>query len=154
MIHQRIGFGGGCHWCTEAVFQALHGVRSVKQGYIQVHAPFDNFSEAVSVEFDPAEIPLSVLVEIHLRTHANTSNHKLRGKYRSAIYTFNTDQKQEVEKIMDELQSDFDAPLVTKAFAICSIQIHFALINGSDPSLPNKHLLSKAGLRANFRFHN
>ena len=41
---QRIGFGGGCHWCTEAVFAALRGVICVEQGFIRADAPDDNFS--------------------------------------------------------------------------------------------------------------
>lgn len=115
MIHQRIGFGGGCHWCTEAVFQALRGIRSVEQGFIQSQAPHEAFSEAVQIEFDSADISLAALVEIHLRTHASTSNHKMRGKYRSAVYTFTAEQNRQVKTIMDGLQPEFDAPLVTQA---------------------------------------
>ncbi|MGJ8671076.1 MAG: peptide-methionine (S)-S-oxide reductase, partial [Oceanococcus sp.] len=47
MNHARIGFGGGCHWCTEAVFNALRGVEQVSQGFIKSDPPHDSFSEAV-----------------------------------------------------------------------------------------------------------
>jgi len=67
----KIGFGGGCHWCTEAVFQKLRGVASVEQGFIRSRPPYETFSEAVIVSFDAAQISLSVLTEIHLRTHAS-----------------------------------------------------------------------------------
>lgn len=110
----RIGFGGGCHWCTEAVFQALRGVEHVAQGLISALPPDDRFSEAVLVDFDPARITLADLVEVHLRTHASTSAHRMRGKYRSAIYVFSTGQDGDAAAILNALGADFDAPLVTR----------------------------------------
>jgi len=88
----KIGFGGGCHWCTEAVFQALNGVQKVEQGFIRSDPPQDSFSEAVIVTFDSKILSLETLIEVHLRTHASTSSHKMRGKYRSAIYIFDNQQ--------------------------------------------------------------
>ena len=40
----QIGLGGGCHWCTEGVFQALRGVTQVDQGFIQSEPPADTWS--------------------------------------------------------------------------------------------------------------
>lgn len=111
---QRIGFGGGCHWCTEAVFQALRGVGMVDQGFVRSHPPDDSFSEAVIVHFDPDIIALEVLIDIHLRTHASTSDHKMRGKYRSAIYTFSDEQARTAKQALQTYAPDFDAPLVTR----------------------------------------
>lgn len=108
----KIGFGGGCHWCTEAVFQALAGVTQVAQGFVSSAPPDEAFSEAVIVTYDPAVIALETLVEVHLRTHASTSRHKLRGKYRSAVYVF--DEGSAAAEILERLQSDFDEPLVTR----------------------------------------
>jgi len=68
----RIGLGGGCHWCTEAVFLSLRGVTSVKQGFIRSTSPNCSFSEAVIVQFDNAEISQEVLIEVHLRKHSAT----------------------------------------------------------------------------------
>jgi len=113
-VLERVGFGGGCHWCTEAVFQALRGVEHVAQGFIRACPPDDSFSEAVLVDFDPALIAIADLVEIHLRTHASTSAHHMRGKYRSAIYVFSTGQESAVAAILDALRADFDAPLITR----------------------------------------
>ena len=110
----RIGFGGGCHWCTEAVFDVLRGVDSVAQGFIRSDAPDDTWSEAVDVQFQAQVIPLRVLVEIHLRTHASTSNHSMRGKYRSAIYVHSEAQAKDVDDTLSALQPGFDAPLVTR----------------------------------------
>ena len=111
---RRIGFGGGCHWCTEAVFAALRGVDRVEQGFICAKAPDDSFSEGVLVTFRPDEVSLGTLSEIHLRTHSCTSNHAMRGKYRSAIYAMNEAQAKAARKILTELAPEFDAPLVTR----------------------------------------
>ena len=111
---QKIGFGGGCHWCTEAVFESLHGVEAVLQGWISSSAKgAGSFSEAVLVSFDPNTIPLDILIEIHLLTHKSTSNHSMRSKYRSAIYTFDDVQLQETKDIMKQKATLFDKPIVT-----------------------------------------
>lgn len=109
----QIGFGGGCHWCTEAVFQALRGVCRVQQGFIASQSPHDSFSEAVIVDYDPAIIGLEVLVEIHLRSHASQSQHSMRGKYRSAIYCKNSFKINEVNNVLKTASDLFDRPLVT-----------------------------------------
>lgn len=110
----RIGFGGGCHWCTEAVFASLNGVMRVEQGWIASVPPDEKPSEAVIAHFDPALIPLDILIEIHLRTHSSQSNHTMRGKYRSAVYSFDEEQKLQAEKILSRLTQDFNPPPVTR----------------------------------------
>jgi peptide-methionine (S)-S-oxide reductase len=111
---QRIGFGGGCHWCTEAVFAALRGVIRVEQGFIQADAPDDNFSEAVLLTYQPDKISLASLIEIHLRTHSSTSNHPMRQKYRSAIYVMDQVQAEASRRVLIDIAPEFDAPLVTR----------------------------------------
>lgn len=96
----KIGFGGGCHWCTEAVFQFFDGVEKVEQGWIESNSPHNSFSEAVIVHFDPEKIDLETLIEAHLMTHSSTSNHSFREKYRSAIYHFSEMDKKMAEKIL------------------------------------------------------
>lgn len=110
----KIGFGGGCHWCTEAVFQSLIGIYSVEQGWIASDKENDTFSEAVIVSFNPKKIDIETLIEVHLHTHKSTSNHSMRSKYRSAIYYFNSDQKTISELTINKLQSDFDNTIITK----------------------------------------
>lgn len=112
---ERIGLGGGCHWCTEAVFQALRGVTHVAQGFIRSASPHDAWSEAVIVRFDPREIDLTTLIEIHLRTHASTAAHKMRGKYRSAVYAYGEKQRVQAANSLQSLQKAFDKPLQTMA---------------------------------------
>ena len=111
---QKIAFGGGCHWCTEAVFQSLKGVVEVEQGFVASTEEHTTFSEAVIVHFNPKLIPLKVLVEIHLNTHKSTSNHSMRDKYRSAIYTVNTIQHEEVKQLFKEFQIIFKGALITQ----------------------------------------
>lgn len=111
---EKIGFGGGCHWCTEAVFQALIGVARVEQGFIRSKTPFDSWSEAVIVTFDSSKIDCATLIEVHIRTHSSTSQHSMRGKYRSAIYVFGDEQNRAVRHALDSLQAEFDDGLVTK----------------------------------------
>ncbi|MGB5377777.1 peptide-methionine (S)-S-oxide reductase [Muriicola sp.] len=110
----KIGLGGGCHWCTEAVFQSLLGVSKVKQGWIAAKE-VESFSEAIIVYFNDAVLPLEILISIHLHTHSCTSNHSMREKYRSAVYVFSITQKEKVEAILNNFQSDFAQPISTKA---------------------------------------
>ncbi len=110
----EIGFGGGCHWCTEAVFQSLRGVDTVRQGFISSDPPNDAFSEAALVTFDAERIGLEQLIAVHISTHAATSNHSMRGKYRSAIYTFDDAQAASARTILDSLQDDMEQTVVTQ----------------------------------------
>ncbi|MDB9961431.1 peptide-methionine (S)-S-oxide reductase [Oceanihabitans sp.] len=109
----KIGFGGGCHWCTEAVFQSLKGVYKVDQGYIASDGKNHSFSEAVIVYFNPLEIALKSLIEIHLYTHKSTSNHRMRDKYRSAVYSFSNKQERDSKVIIENLQQEFDGQIIT-----------------------------------------
>ncbi len=111
---QKIGFGGGCHWCTEAVFQNLKGVSHAEQGWIASDENNKEFSEAVVVEFNPNKINLKTLIEIHLLTHKSTSNHSMRKKYRSAVYTFSEDQKNKTGIVLKQLQTAFEKQIITK----------------------------------------
>jgi peptide-methionine (S)-S-oxide reductase len=112
----KIALGGGCHWCTEAVFQSLLGVIKVEQGYVASTGDNSSFSEAVIVYFNSEEISLKTLIEIHLHTHKSTSNHSMRTKYRSAVYTFSEIQKQEVEHIVETFRKLLEKKLITQVF--------------------------------------
>ncbi|WP_109299354.1 peptide-methionine (S)-S-oxide reductase [Aquimarina sp. AU474] len=111
---KKIGFGGGCHWCTEAIFQSLLGVVQVEQGYIKSIEEHQSFSEAVIVHYDAEKILLKDLIEIHLHTHNSTVDHSFRKKYRSAIYYFDHTLKEHIMQILKEQQKNFEAPLITQ----------------------------------------
>ena len=111
---ETAGFGGGCHWCTEAVFRSLAGVTDVRQGFISADAPHDSYSEAVSVTSDAGRISFEDLILAHLLTHASTSNHKMRGKYRSAVYVHEAESGIKAAQIIDRLGQDSDSAFVTQ----------------------------------------
>lgn len=145
---EKIGFGGGCHWCTEAVFQALNGVKLVEQGYIASTTPNESFSEGVIVTYKPDIISLEQLIEIHLQTHNATSNHSFRTKYRSAMYYYREEQKNAFAKAKQELQATFSKPIITTALAFSrfkpsreSIQDYYA----KNPQAPfcSRYILPK-----------
>lgn len=130
---QEIGFGGGCHWCTEAVFQSLKGVGHVQQGWIASTGKNEAFSEAVLVNFDRQQIDLKTLIEIHLHTHKSTSNHSMRKKYRSAVYTFTAAQKKMAERLVKQLQTNFDKPIITQV-------LPFQAFKSSEASVQNYYV--------------
>ena len=111
---QKIGLGGSCHWCTEAIFRSLYGVTTVEQGWITSSDDHNTPSEAVIVNFEQDKISLAMLVAIHLHTHSCTANHTMRGKYRSAVYTFDDEQAKATKDILREQQADFNDPIITK----------------------------------------
>jgi len=92
----------------------LHGVSSVKQGFIKSEYPNDTFSEAVIVNYDTELIGLSELIEVHMRTHSSSSKHRMRDKYRSAIYTFGDAQFSDCAVELVRLQRSSKQPLVTQ----------------------------------------
>ena len=118
----KIGLGGGCHWCTEGVFESLIGVTKVNQGWIASNGEHSDFSEAIEVYFEPAIISLSDLIEIHLYTHASRSNHSMRAKYRSAIYVYDNIQLKQTLHILDVFRTDFDEAIITQIYAFKSFR--------------------------------
>jgi len=120
----KIGLGGSCHWCTEAIFQSLKGVIQVSQGWIEPTDDSAGFSEAVIVEFDPEMISLENLIEIHLHTHSCTADHSMRSKYRSAVYTFNQDQVIPAKEAIRILQKQFKHTIITKVIPFKSFKIN------------------------------
>ncbi|WP_430967890.1 peptide-methionine (S)-S-oxide reductase [Spongiimicrobium sp. 2-473A-2-J] len=110
---QKIAFGGGCHWCTEAVFLSLRGVVRVQQGFVASDGSNSTFSEAVIVDYDVEHIALETLIAVHLHTHNSTKEHRMRDKYRSAIYTFTEKDAVKAQNLLGVLQKDFEEPLVT-----------------------------------------
>jgi len=138
MIH-KIGLGGGCHWCTEAVFLSLKGVLSVAQGWIASDNENSSFSEAIVLEYESDVIPIDVLIAVHLHTHSATSKHSMRGKYRSAIYYFTDEDRDRALASLYGFQHEFDAPLITQVLPFMDFKLNIAeQLNYyyTDPSRP------------------
>ena len=134
----KIALGGGCHWCTEAVFQSLKGVGKVEQGYVASTGENSSFSEAVVIHFNVEEISLRTLIEIHLHTHKSTSAHSMRDKYRSAVYTFSKKQSNQTEEILKLLQTGFDKKLITKVYPFSAFKSSREQLLNYYYSNPNK----------------
>ncbi|HPY42134.1 MAG TPA: peptide-methionine (S)-S-oxide reductase MsrA [Thiolinea sp.] len=121
-------FGGGCFWCTEAVFQQLRGVESVVSGYSggQMLNPdyrsvcngTTGHAEVIQIEFDPTQISYADLLRIHLATHDPTTLNRQgadRGtQYRSVIFTHGPEQQATAQAVVQEMQANFDEPVVTQ----------------------------------------
>jgi peptide-methionine (S)-S-oxide reductase len=121
---QKIGFGGSCHWCTEAIFRSLKGIVAVEQGWISSDGENTIPSEAVIVTYDVNEISLQILIAIHLHTHSCTAAHSMRDKYRSAVYTFNNKQAAEAQTEIKGLQVEFEQPIITKVLPFQTFRLN------------------------------
>jgi peptide-methionine (S)-S-oxide reductase len=122
-------FGGGCFWCTEAVFDELKGVHSVVSGYTggmtqnptyeQVCSGTTGHAEAIRIEFNPAEISFRDLMTVFFATHdpttLNRQGNDVGTQYRSAIFYADEQQKQEGAAFIKELNEakTFSNPIVT-----------------------------------------
>ncbi|KZX00983.1 peptide methionine sulfoxide reductase [Pseudoalteromonas luteoviolacea] len=135
----RIGLGGSCYWCTEAIFNTLNGVLKVSQGWVNSFGEQSWFSEGILIEFDDDIITLYDLIEIHLHTHSSTSNHSRRDKYRSAIYCFDEHQKQSTVEYLELLGQGFNNPVITQALMFNEFKAskeHYQNYFYTEPSRP------------------
>jgi peptide-methionine (S)-S-oxide reductase len=112
-------FGGGCFWCTEAVFAQLDGVESVMPGYSGGHTENPTYyevcdettghAEVTKVQFDPNRISYQDLLEVFFATHDPTTLNRQgadRGyRYRSIILYANEEQKEQAEAYMRKLNA-------------------------------------------------
>lgn len=122
-------FGGGCFWCTEAVFKMLKGVTSVEPGYaggITKNPTYEEVSsgdtghvEVIRIEYDPHEIIyhdlLTVFFGSHDATQMNRQGNDVGTQYRSVIFYTNVAQKEVAEKYIKELDESTTEgePIVT-----------------------------------------
>ena len=127
-------FGGGCFWCTEAVFQRLRGVIRVASGYTggvtanptynDLHYRQTGHVEAIQVEFDPAEISYETLLDVFFGSHdpttVNRQGNDVGEEYRSVIFYSNEAQKQAADTKIRQLVTDkvFEQPIVTTVEAL------------------------------------
>ncbi|MCF1190920.1 peptide-methionine (S)-S-oxide reductase MsrA [Mangrovimonas sp. AS39] len=126
---ETIVIGGGCFWCTEAVFQEVLGVEKVTSGYSggtvpgkptyrEICSGLTGHAEVVQVEFDSKIISLADILIIFMTTHDPTTLNRqgadVGTQYRSVIFYQNEAQKDVAEKVISEVQKYYDAPIVTE----------------------------------------
>ncbi len=122
-------FGGGCFWCTEAVFKMLKGVSKVEPGYAggtsanptyqEVSTGTTGHAEVIRIEYDPGIISYRTLMTVffgsHDATQLNRQGNDVGTQYRSAIFPTTAEQAEEARTMVEELQNsskDGD-PIVT-----------------------------------------
>ncbi len=121
--------GGGCFWCTEAVFQELKGVEKVASGYSGGDAPghptyreicsgLTGHAEVVQITFDANIISYEDILFIFMTTHDPTTMNKqgadVGTQYRSVIYYHDENQKQIAETVIEKVVDYYDNPIVTE----------------------------------------
>ena len=120
--------GGGCFWCTEAVYLEVRGVTRVESGYMgghvvnptyeQVCSATTGHAEVVRLEFDPSVISYRDILEIFFTIHDPTTQDRqgndVGPQYRSAIFTTSPEQDAMARQVMAEMAAVWDAPLVTQ----------------------------------------
>jgi peptide-methionine (S)-S-oxide reductase len=127
---ERATFGGGCFWCTEAVFRELRGVERVVSGYSgglranpsyeQVCSGATGHAEVVQIEYDPRQISYRDLLEVFFASHdpttLNRQGNDVGTQYRSVIFYDSAEQKRTAEAVINEFTSakTFSRPIVTE----------------------------------------
>jgi peptide-methionine (S)-S-oxide reductase len=131
---QTITLGGGCFWCTEAVFVGVRGVTDVESAYCnghvipvtyeQVCTGRTGHNEVVKLVFDPAQISLREILEIffviHDPTTLNRQGNDSGSQYRSGIYFSCPEHEQVATDLIAELtqQGAFARPIVTEVLPL------------------------------------
>jgi peptide-methionine (S)-S-oxide reductase len=127
---ETIVFGGGCFWCTEAVFKMIKGVSSVLPGYSGGHTENPTYeqvgngntghAESVQIEYDPALVSVRSLLTVFFGSHDPTTRNRqgadVGTQYRSVIFYTTDGQKKEIEKYIAEINASntLGKPIVTE----------------------------------------
>jgi peptide-methionine (S)-S-oxide reductase len=131
---QTIVLGGGCFWCTEAVYVKVRGVTDVESGYSngqtqrpsyeQVCTGTTGHNEVVKLTYDPAQISLRQILEIffvvHDPTTLNRQGNDSGTQYRSGIYATTPEQKEVADDMIRQMSQDklFGRPIVTEVLPL------------------------------------
>ena len=133
---QTITLGGGCFWCTEAVYVKVRGVLDVESGYSNGQAARPSYeevcsgrtgsNEVVKLTYDPQDITLKEILEIlfviHDPTTLNRQGNDAGTQYRSGIYFSTPEDKQVADDFIRQLSQDktFDKPIVTEVLPLAN----------------------------------
>ena len=125
---QSIYLAGGCFWCTEAIFNRIKGIKNILPGYIGGKIPHPTYNmvcsgdtghaEAIECKFDEKIISLNDILEIFFSTHdptqLNGQGNDIGTQYRSAIFCTSKLQKNNVDKFIRSIQSNYVKKIVTE----------------------------------------
>ena len=132
MTNEVITLGGGCFWCTEAVYELVDGVTAVESGYSngrvaqpsyeQVCSGATGCVEVIRVSFDNERISLREVLEIffviHDPTMLNRQGADVGTQYRSGIYFHDPAQQAVAREVMDEVNQQLGGRLVTELLPV------------------------------------
>jgi peptide-methionine (S)-S-oxide reductase len=135
---QTLVLGGGCFWCTEAVYVQVRGVLDVESGYSNGHAVAPSYeqvctgttghNEVVKLVYDPAQVSMRELLDIffliHDPTTLNRQGNDVGTQYRSGIYFTTPEQETEARTVIEELTREgvWDRPIVTEVCPLTNYQ--------------------------------
>jgi peptide-methionine (S)-S-oxide reductase len=130
MSQEFITLGGGCFWCTEAVFKEVRGILDVESGYCNGHVIQPSYeqvcqgstghAEVVRLQFDPALIRLEQILEIFFNIHDPTTLNRqgadVGTQYRSGIYYENAEHAEIAQRMLLQIKQAnlFGKPVVTE----------------------------------------
>ena len=133
---KTITLGGGCFWCTEAVFDRVRGITEVQSGYSNGHVLHPTYeqvcsgttghNEVVRLTFDPAIISVQEILEIffviHDPTTLNRQGNDVGTQYRSGIYFHSPEQQQVASDLLRQMEQDnvLGAPIVTEVLPLAN----------------------------------
>jgi len=134
MAQQVITLGGGCFWCTEAVFELVDGVTAVESGYCNGHVMNPSYEqictgttghvEVIRVRFDDERITLRELLEIFFVVHDPTTLNRQGNdegpQYRSGIYLETADQEATARAVVDEANETHRGRVVTEVVSLAN----------------------------------
>jgi peptide-methionine (S)-S-oxide reductase len=128
MNTQTITLGGGCFWCTEAVYELVEGVTAVESGYCNGHVLNPSYeqvcggdtghAEVVQVSFDADRISLREVLEIFFHVHdattLNRQGNDVGTQYRSGIYVVGAEQDAVAREVLAEANAANGGRVVTE----------------------------------------
>lgn len=133
---KTITLGGGCFWCTEAVFDRVRGITEVQSGYSNGHVLHPSYeqvcsgttghNEVVRLTFDPATITLREILEIFFAIHDPTTRNRqgndVGTQYRSGIYFHASEQEHVANELLRQMEQDqvFGAPITTEVVPVAN----------------------------------
>ncbi len=124
---EEVVLGGGCFWCTEAVFSMLRGIKSVEPGYAgghvvnptyeQVSAGESGHIEVIKIEYNPDQIAFEEILQVFFETHDPTTSNRqgndVGPQYHSAIFYTTERQKEKAEHYIKLIAKKYIKPIIT-----------------------------------------